>query len=685
MVNSSNQEIPLRKSFWKVFRLIFVIFSLYLLGDAFYRWDGFRQYATFSEFIPSIALASLLWSISALIFSIVAWSILQSFKWLCNKIKIIIEIDHLLITIGIFVIIGILVWEVKKLFWSDLQTTAQTKISVLISVIIISIVLTWMFRNKTGKWLRIVHERITPLVWLFGGVVFISIPLVSYHIIFKDTHKVISDTSKVVTQKVTGPSVPDKNRPNILLVTFDALAAGDMSTYGYQRPTTPFITEWAKKATLFTNLEAASNWTTSSTASLMTGKRLWTHMAANIDGTPPIKSNIESLPLVLKKNGYFNIALITNRHAGADRLGITDGFDIVVPFTEFMSTEALFGEDGFMEQLLYKLFADKIKLYNWITQGDFILSELESTYYRYVKRTTHSSVKPPSAVFARFLDTLDNNPASPFFAWIHIFQPHDPYLPPAPYSGLFDSSLEFRDMWSQRPIKLKTNVLLYKHLPYPPEMQPTMDILRSIYDEYIRYCDNEFEGFIKQLTVSNRTRNTIIIMSSDHGESFEKGYYQHNGPFLYETVTHVPLIIKKPGQNEGQIIHDVIEQVDITATILNLAGISAPSWIEGRSFEPLMKGESLPPKYVFSMNLISNSTRDHIIKKGSFAVWKGDYKAIYDLDKEKALLYNLREDLGEIHDIFEKEPEKGQELLDVIHENLETANKRLKAEQADLK
>ncbi len=64
-------------SYWKVFRLIFVIFSLYLMGDAFYRWDGFRYHSSFSDFLPSAALVSILWSIVAVLTSIMIWILVK--------------------------------------------------------------------------------------------------------------------------------------------------------------------------------------------------------------------------------------------------------------------------------------------------------------------------------------------------------------------------------------------------------------------------------------------------------------------------------------------------------------------------------------------------------------------------------------------------------------------------------
>ncbi|GBE16480.1 arylsulfatase [bacterium BMS3Abin15] len=663
-----------RNSFRQLFRLIFVIFFLYLLGDAFYRWDGFNLHSTFIEFIPSVALAAILWSIVALFTSLLVWLLLSSIEWVCHRMGLKITIEHLLVYLSILIILGGLGWKGKKLLWPLILTSQQTKLIVLICVSLLSVFLTWLLRDRAEKWVGIIHERITPLVWFFGMIVLVSIPVVTYHTWFKDT-------DKVITKEVTRPSVSDKKRPNIILVTFDALAAGDMSTYGYHRPTTPFITKWAKEATLFTNLEAASNWTVPTTASLMTGKRPWTHMAAHLQGAAPLKSNIESLPLLLKQNGYFNMAFVTNTLSSVKALGIAGIFDIAPLPAEFSTPHSLVGDGlnvtGIIDKLLSRLFADKIALHDWILKEDFKFGKLLNVISRNISTTT----TPPEIVFNRFLDVLNNNPPEPFFAWIHIFPPHDPYLPPQAFRGIFSPSSEFRTYKSQNAVRLESHKYLFQFQPYPREMQPSMDILRSHYDEFIRYCDKEFENFIKQLTAKNKLRDPVIILSSDHGESFENGYHTHGGPFLYESVTHIPFIIKEPNQNKGQIIHELAEQVDIPATILDIAGIPKPSWMEGRSLLPLMKGRALPPKPAFSMNLRMKPKSNHKIPDGSYAIWEGDYKLIHILeDKRKwSLLFNLKKDPDELNNIFEKEPETGQRLLDLIYDNLKKANERIRS------
>lgn len=141
------------------------------------------------------------------------------------------------------------------------------------------------------------------------------------------------------------------------------------------------------------------------------------------------------------------------------------------------------------------------------------------------------------------------------------------------------------------------------------------------------------------------------------------------------------MIIKEPGQINGRVITDLVGQIDIPATILELAGIPIPSWMEGRSLVPLMRGYKLPPRPIFSMNFERNPSRGHKIEKGTIAVWEGDYKLIYYLDDDKVLLFNLKEDPKEMNNLVDEKPEIARRLLNLVKESLRKANERMFTER----
>ncbi len=647
---------PLITSYFRVFRLIFVMFSLFLMGDAFYRWDGFSYYAPFSEFLPAVALVSILWTLMAAFASFLVWLPGMAVEACCRRTGCRAGMEHALLFVLLFVFSGAVVWFGKRLVWPDAKTTFLLKSVILAGVVLASLSAAWLCRGRAGRWVDTVQERITPLVWLFGVLIVLSVPLVAYHAWIKNPGNVMSRKSH--RPSATG----DERRPNIILLTFDALTARDMSVYGYDRPVTPFITKWAKTASLFTRLYAESNFTSPTAATLMTGKRLWTHQRYHTKGSRPLKAGIQNLPSVLKNNGYHNMAFVVNSNASVEGLGIAGAFEIVIPPPDLRTPVSLV---EIISNFIEKSFGGRIRLDDWIVKNDFILGKLLSAVSRDFSETTVA----PEKAFSRFLSVMDSNPPRPFFAWIHVLPPHFPYLPPAPYMGMFDPSPELRTYKSQWR--------LYTYQYYPEEMQPDFDIMRARYDELIRYCDRVFEDFIEQLRTRGLLKDTVIILSSDHGESFEHNYMGHGGPHLYEQVTHIPFIVSEPDQDGGRIINEPAEQVDIAPTILDLAGVPVPSWMEGRSLVPLMRGKSLPSRPVFSMFFEKNRSRGHRITKGTIAVWEGDYKLIHYLEEDKSLLFNLREDPGELNDLFDKEPETGRRLLAVIRDNLAKANERI--------
>ncbi len=553
----------------------------------------------------------------------------------------------------------------KICFWDEKAASNIVKFTVFFCVVLLALLLTWLFRNK----LDIIQVRITPLVWIFGIFIAISMPLVAYRTWWEQSNYGVQQKSI----KDIGAHI---DRPNIILITFDALTAENMSLYGYDRLTTPFISRWAKGASVFKRAKAASVWTPPAVASLMLGKRVWTHQLYQSEGgAQPVKSVTENLPMLLQQNGYITMAFILNQiHASPKRIGISKNFH-VAPLESALSTDVNNLVDK-IETWLSRLFFGKIKMYEWFVRSDFIFSRIMN---KLSNDNETVNAFPPQEAFKSFLKTIADDPRRPFFTWFHLYPPHHPYLPPEPYMGMFDSSSRFRTAESHNNLVQFSTARITQYYPNQ-DVQSIVNTLRARYDEFIRFADKQFEDFINQLQKRDELNNTIIILSSDHGESFEHDFVGH-GATPYEETTHIPLVIKEPNQSEGKIIDDLVEQIDIPATILDLAHIQIPAWMEGRSLVPLMRGKRLPSKLIFSMNFPKNMSRGQQITVGSIAVWDGDYKLIhylYTKKKSTSELFNLMNDPDELNDLFDKKPEVGKNLLSLIEENLRKANERIR-------
>ncbi|MBC8550012.1 MAG: sulfatase-like hydrolase/transferase [Nitrospira sp.] len=656
-------------SYWRLFRIVYVVFCCYLMGDAFYRWDGFSYYASFQDFIPAVALVTIIWTAVSAIVTFLLWGLIILSTRLLNLMGLKIAPDHILVMFGSFIILTLALWAGRNYQPVNLDKLHAYKQYIVLVIALISFLFAYILRNRGAQLLKGLNESLSPAVWLFGFIFVISFPVV----IYQNWLNVSPGIPVVSEEKVQ--SIGNKDRPNIILVTFDALTSKDMSVYGYDRDTTPFLKEWSENATLFKHMVSESNYTSPTTASLMTGKKLWTHQLYHPHGSKPDKAATENLPLMLKKSGYYTLALVANNFAAVDNLGISDGYDIAPLVTKFSMTNSLFKK---IDVFLYDMFAKNILLYDWIIREDFITYKLVNA----VSKNITDTQVPAEKTLNSFLSFLDSGLPEPYFAWIHLYPPHEPYLASEPFMGMYDSSPELRTFQSQLRARLGSYGYI-KQGKYPDDVQQDVDRLRARYDEFIRYCDDRFEKFIGELEKRGADDNTFIMLSSDHGESFEHVKIGH-GATLYEPEVHIPMIIKAPGQKQGLIVHNHVEQVDITSTIADLAGIEIPEWMEGQSLSPFMRGEAVEPRSVISMALEANRGRGYQITKGKIAVWEGEYKLIYYVSQDRSELFNLNIDPDEMNDISGEDEVTTGRLLSVIKKQLAEANKRI-AFEAGLK
>jgi arylsulfatase A-like enzyme len=608
--------------------------------------------------VLSFALVTIFWTIAASVAALVIWLLLKGLEWLCGCLGwksvpgFLLIFAEILALLSIFTLIG------KTAFTKEL-ISQTTKFIVLLCVFVISLFLAWRYRDDRN----IVQGRITPLVWLFGIWFAASIPIVAYHAWIKDV-----DTYRPEIGAIS--SSADMERTNIILVSFDSLTSRDMSAYGYDRPTTPFIDRWSRGASTFSRFQSASNWTSSAAASMMTGKRVWTHRMFQGDSRL-LNSKTESLPLELRKHGYYNMAFVANGYASVKRLGVENGFDIAPRNTEFGRSRTLVGiRFGTLDIVLSRLFGDRIKSYSWIIFPDFILGKFLRKHFLYSGRLSRTEA-PPESAFNYFLKTVDKGVQSPFFAWIHLYPPHDPYLASEKFMGLFDPSMKLRSFNKQMEDEVEAHKV---------KNDEDWAVYRARYDEFIRYCDEQFEDFVKEVRKRDELKDAVIIFTSDHGESFEHDYFTHNTIHHYEQVTHIPLMIEEPGR-AGTRIDELADQVDLAPTILDLADVPVPSWMEGSSLLPLMRGEALPTRHVYSMSFQKNPSRGGRITKGTVAVWDGDYKLIHYLDENRSLFFDLEKDPDELVNLFDEKEEIALPLLDLIYENLEKADEKVSAKK----
>jgi arylsulfatase A-like enzyme len=186
--------------------------------------------------------------------------------------------------------------------------------------------------------------------------------------------------------------------------------------------------------------------------------------------------------------------------------------------------------------------------------------------------------KNAEQVVDEFLAWREDQGDRPYFAFLNLFDAHDPYAPPPPYD------LRFRD--TEPP-----NRSVEIGIPHSAE---EIQGLQDSYDGALAYLDAEIGRLVEALRADGSLDQTLIIVNSDHGEEFaEQGHLWH-GSGLHFPALHVPLIVRWPagGVPAGATVQDAVSIVDVPATILELIGDRGPQALPGTSLAPLWRGES---------------------------------------------------------------------------------------------
>jgi arylsulfatase A-like enzyme len=468
---------------------------------------------------------------------------------------------------------------------------------------------------------------------------------------------VITAVAVVVVEFVAGrfgptvkaAQVAQRPKSNIVLISFDALSAEEMSLYGYKRPTTPNIDAFAKKATVFSNFYAGSTFTTPCIGVMLTGAYPSENGVYGLAGQVPRSHADKSLPEVMRSAGYATGGFLTNPWAYYLSKSLVGGFEVL--------PEPVFHPGG-----MRYLWALTKPLHQDSGMGSRIAEyfDLEGQWDSWQGHEESPSFRMrPSATFAEARQVLNQLPDG-FFLWVHVIAPHHPYLPDPADQGLLIP---------------ETEVQSFKEEPWPLwkphydlDLQPKVDRRRLAYDEFIMSTDRAFGDFVSDLEKSGRLHNTTVIVSADHGESFEGGVYQHQTPHLTRPVIHIPLIVKTPGQQSARTVTYPGDQTALAPTILDLAGQKKPEWMQGESLAPWLNSETKPqgPGLAFTQYLEKNSVF-RPLHHGTLGVIDDQYEYVFYLDTGKGELRPLKEAQAWNVDRSAEEPARTKALHAALH------------------
>lgn len=438
-------------------------------------------------------------------------------------------------------------------------------------------------------------------------------------------------------------------KSNIVLITFDAFTAEEMSLYGYKQPTTPELDAFAKNSTVFTNYYAGSTSTTPCIGVIFTGGYPTESHVYGLGGQLPSATANQSLATVMTAGGYSTGAFLTNPWAYYLAQSAKNGFEVLPePVFDPGAVQRLWNvarplhQDSRFGSRVTEFFDLEI-LWDWIHGRE------ESPAFR---------IRPDASFQGaeQVLNQLDDG----FFLWVHLIAPHHPYLPDTQDQGRYIPQSELLS-FKEEPWEL------WKP-SYDPSVQPQVDRRRLAYDEYIQSTDRAFGEFIQKLEQSGKLKNTTVIVSADHGESFEGGVYQHETPYLTRPVIHLPLMIRTPGQQGQRTVSYVADQTALAPTIVDVAGLSKPSWMHGESLVPWLKGNDLGEGkgLAFTQYLERNSVF-RPLHHGSMGVIDSKDQYVFYLDTMKGQLRPL--DRAEVWnlDTSSEDPAKAEALRAALH------------------
>lgn len=294
-----------------------------------------------------------------------------------------------------------------------------------------------------------------------------------------------------------------QTRPNVLLITIDTVRADHIGAYGYRGAATPAIDRLAREGVRFADATTASPLTGPAHTAILTGVYP-ARYGVRDNATTPLPPQAVTLAEVLKRAGYR-----TGGFVGAFILGREYGF----------------------------------------AQG---FDEFDARFARFDASMKLQAQRRGGAVVDAAIAWLRQPSGQPFFAWVHLYDAHAPYTPPAPFATSFRT----------RP-----------------------------YDGAIAYVDSSIQRLVSLLEQGGALDNTLVAVIADHGESLGDHGESEHGLFLYEPVLRVPWIVRLPGHAlAGHVVEEQVRSIDLVPTVADLIGVTLPGRVDGQSLVTVMKG-----------------------------------------------------------------------------------------------
>lgn len=412
------------------------------------------------------------------------------------------------------------------------------------------------------------------------------------------------------------PAPTPEEKYNVVLISVDTLRSDHVSCYGYSRNITPNMCGYGDPV-IFENAYSQAPWSLTSYVSLLTGEWPFNH---GITTAERVSKDKILLSEMLKSRGYSTGGFVDGGMLSYwSRL--YQGFD------PYVSTRNEGGDVGHNE----KIFGSGFRYLNQTERSTFLMLHSMEVHepYRPENRTIFKNFAP---------DNLDSS------------------------INITDDELGARSNYSEMNLS-----------------EREIEYLKAGYDTSIKRTDREIGEFFRKLNRSGAWDNTIIILTSDHGETFQ-GHSSQVGHSidLHQEYIKVPLIIYHPDY-EGRRIEERVRLIDVLPTVLDFLDYDLEKEVDGRSLQPLIEGDGTEDRPVYS------STTQYLSKDNKSSLIKNDLKIIWNRNTGETELFNLSSDPGERYDISSSNREKVRAMKAALRELANSQEKNKTSTDAEIK
>jgi arylsulfatase A-like enzyme len=443
----------------------------------------------------------------------------------------------------------------------------------------------------------------------------------------------------IAAAPLTANNAPNRatatRQPNVILITVDTLRADHIGAYGMRAAQTPTIDRLAREGARFDRAICQLPQTNPSHTALLTGLYASTN-GVKIHMVDQLRSGVQTMADVFLQGGYRTGAIYSWVSLDPQFSGLNRGFQT---YDGYVLNRSLLFSNPNLEQLaaLYRQIEAKVPI---VKTADAHLGSSDE-----IERRLDGRADVTNAAVFNWLDTHAS--AGPFFLWVHYYDPHYPYTPPAGFDHLFglkytghvDGSIDTLKAIEDGKLTL-TDADLAR--------------LGELYQGEIAYTDSQIGRLVANLGSRGMLDDTILVVTGDHGESFgEHGDWTH-GLKVFESEVRVPLVIRYPARvPAGVAVSAPVQLIDVMPTLLELTGLRPAKPIQGTSLLPLVTHASAATPGLAFVELADEAF---------VALLTTDWKIIRNNANGELQLYHLTDDEAELHNLIRAEPRVAQDL-----------------------